>query len=71
VVRLTVASATSKAYAGLLISLQLVLLIPLGTLDDHTQPQLNPATLGFMLLSLQFTPTIATLTIDDPLGDRQ
>jgi hypothetical protein len=57
--------------ARVLLDLYLSRLILLGTLNDHTQPRLNPTTLGFMSLSLQSalaTPSLVTIIIGDPPG---
>ncbi|MFZ8793912.1 MAG: hypothetical protein ACO2O2_08530 [Acidilobaceae archaeon] len=66
-VRFTVALATPRAFAGLLLGLPIALPIPLGILNDSTQ--LNPAILGSGLLSPRSTLSPVTFIIGDPLGD--
>jgi hypothetical protein len=68
VVRLTVALAAPRVSAGLLLSLQSLLPIHLGILNDSAQ--LNPATPGSELLSPRSTLPPVTFIIADPPGDR-
>jgi hypothetical protein len=59
--------------ARVFLDLHLSRLILLGTLDDRTQPWLNPATSDPMLLSSQSALAVSssvTFIIGDPPGDR-